>query len=163
MLDEFTELIAIDKSTTPPADGDIFVVQPKHNYYYFGKVIMTNIQGLNLNFKGMNLIFMYNYHSARMEAPQQLDQSKLLLAPTVVSASSWKHGYFKTIGNQAVTKAELNVDFGFFDNYDKKDAYYNVEGELLDHIPRFSDFNGLSSFRSIGKEMHSILYGKKYH
>ena len=163
MLDEFTELIAMDKSTRQPSDGDIFVVQPKHNYYYFAKVIKTDIEGLNLNFKGMNLVYLYNCHGTSMEVPSELDQYKLLLAPTVVSASGWKNGYFKTIANQAVTKAEKSLDFGFFDNYEKKDVYLNLEGEPLDHVPRYSDFNGLSSYRSIGREMHRVLYGKKSH
>lgn len=163
MLDEFTELIAMDKSTSQPAAGDIFVVQPKHNYYYFAKVIQTDIQGLNLNFKGMNLIYLYNCHGTSKEVPAQLDQYKLLLAPTVVNISGWKNGFFKTVGHQAVTKAEASLDFGFFDNFDKKDVFYNLEGEQLEHIPRYSDFNGLSSYRTIGREMHRVLYGKKYH
>lgn len=162
MLDEFTELIAMDKSTNAPSAGDIFVVQPKHNYYYFAKVIQTNIQGSNLNFKGMNLIYVYNCHGESLEAPAHLDEYKLLLPPTVVNKSGWKNGYFKTVGHQAVTALERSIDFGFFDNFDRKENYFGLHGDKLQHVPRYSDFNGLSSYRTIGREMHKILFGKKY-
>lgn len=163
MFSEFSELLPMNKSTKPLHSGDVFVAQPKRGHYYVGKVIQTNINSRNLNFVGKNLVYMYNYSQSDKQLPEQLDLSKLLLPPTVVSESGWTNGFFETIGHLPVTLLEQNIDFGFFDNYEQRNKYYNLQGERLTHVPRYADFNGLSSYRSIGREMHKLLYGKKYH
>ena len=42
-VEEFTYLIPIKKSKKAPQQGDVFVVQPFQNIFYYGKVIQTNI------------------------------------------------------------------------------------------------------------------------
>ncbi|MFD2115375.1 Imm26 family immunity protein [Paenibacillus yanchengensis] len=163
MFSEFTELIELKKSTKPLLSGDVFVTQPKRGVNYVGKVIQVDIKSRNLNFAGKNLVYIYNYSQDHKEMPDSLDPNKLLLPPTVVSETGWKNGYFETIGNIPVTPLEKSVDFGFFDDFEKRNVYYNLQGERLTHVPRYADFNGLSSYRSIGREMHKLLYGKKYY
>src|SRR5690606_22860027 len=116
---EFTELIAMKKSRKPPVEGDVFVIQPKENNFYFGKVIKTKIESTNQAFTGMNLIYLYNCLSHAKEIPANLDEHELLFAPTVVNFQGWLKGYFETVGNQPVTDKESCVDYGFFDDYDR--------------------------------------------
>ncbi len=161
-MEEFMDLIAMRKSDRKPEIGDVFVVQPQENEYYLGKVIESNVISENLNFKGMNLIYLYNCRSSVKQLPEKMMDCKLLLPPTVVSTAPWKNGYFETIGNIPVSAIEKTVDFGFFEHFDKKDVYFNLAGEQLEHKPQYTDFNGLSSFRTIGKEMQRLLYGRKF-
>lgn len=162
MSNEFTELIVMKKSRKKPVVGDVFVIQPKENHYYFGKVIETNIQGKNLNFQGMNLIYMYNCLSHDKEIPDNLDECEFLFSPTVVNFQGWLKGYFETVGNQSVTVKELNVDYGFFDDFETQDKFYNLEGERTSHKPKFLDFVGLSSYGYVGRQAHRVLFGKEY-
>ncbi|MUT68351.1 immunity 26/phosphotriesterase HocA family protein [Paenibacillus sp. NEAU-GSW1] len=162
MSNEFSELIAMKKSRKKPLEGDVFVIQPMENHYYFGKVIKTNIQGKNLNFQGMNLIFIYNILSHNKEIPRNIDEYELLFAPTVVNFQGWLKGYFETVGNQPISIKESNIDFGFFDDYETHDKLYNLEGERISHKPKYLDFVGLASYGYVGRQVHRVLYGKEY-
>ncbi|MWC27055.1 immunity 26/phosphotriesterase HocA family protein [Paenibacillus sp. MMS18-CY102] len=157
MSTEFTELIAMKKSRKRPVAGDVFVIQPKESHFYFGKVIQTNIQGKNLNFVGMNLIYMYNCLSHRKEIPTNLDEHELMFAPTVVNFQGWLKGYFEKVGNQPVTVKEQNVDYGFFDDFETQDKFYNLAGEELNHRPQYARFDGLASYGYVGRQVHRVL------
>jgi hypothetical protein len=162
MSNEFTELIAMKKSRKRPIEGDVFVIQPKENNYCFGKVIKTDIQSKNMNFQGMNLIYMYSCLSQTKAIPDKLDEYEFLFAPTVVNFQGWLKGYFETVGNQYVTDRESSTDYGFFDDYDTQDKFYNLEGELIQHKPEYTDFRGLASYGYVGKQTHRVLYGRVY-
>ncbi|MUT68329.1 immunity 26/phosphotriesterase HocA family protein [Paenibacillus sp. NEAU-GSW1] len=163
MSDEFSELIAMQKSRKKPLEGDVFVIQPKENHYYFGKVIKTKIVSKNIMFSNMNLIFVYNCLSINKEIPSELDESELLLPPTVVNFQGWLQGYFETVENQPITKKESNMDFGFFDDFENQDKFYNLEGDRMLYKPRYTRFHGLASYGYVGREVHRVLYGKEYH
>ena len=162
MENDFDELFPMKKSRKRPIAGDVFVIQPKEGDYYFGKVIQTNIQGKNRNFQGMNLIYMYNCYSQAKEIPANLDEHEFLFAPTVMNFQGWLQGYFETIGNQPVTVREANVDYGFFDDFETQDKFYNLEGERIQHKPKYCRFDGLASYGYVGRQAHKILYGKVY-
>jgi len=162
MTTEFTELIAMNKSRKRPVVGHVFVIQPQENHFYFGKVIQTNIQSKNLNFESMNLIYMYNCLSHTKEIPANLDEHEFLFAPTVVNFQGWLKGYFETVGKQPVTPKEASIDYGFFDDYETQDKFYNLAGERIQHKPAYTRFDGLASYGYVGRQAHKILYGKEY-
>ncbi len=53
----FKELIAMKKSLKYPEEGDVFVLQPLKNLFYFGKVIRTNLKSTDSFINGMTLIY----------------------------------------------------------------------------------------------------------
>ena len=55
----FKELIAMKKSLKHPEEGDVFVLQPQKNLFYFGKVIRTNLKSTDSFINGMTLIYIY--------------------------------------------------------------------------------------------------------
>ena len=59
-MENFTELISMNQSRKYPKEGDIFLVQPLPNVYYYGKVIQTQIKSRDSLVNGMNLIFVYD-------------------------------------------------------------------------------------------------------
>ncbi|BBH19475.1 hypothetical protein Back11_08200 [Paenibacillus baekrokdamisoli] len=162
MATEFTELISMKKARKRPLECDVFVIQPKEDHYYWGKVIKTDIGGKNLNFQGMNLIYVYNCLSHTKEIPTDLDQHEFLFAPTVVNFQGWLKGYFETVGNEPVTAREASIDFGFFDDYERQDKFYNLEGERIFHKPQYTRLDGLASYGYVGRQAHRVLYGKEY-
>ena len=56
----FKELIAMKKSLKHPEEGDVFVLQPQKNLFYFGKVIRTNLKSTDSFINGMTLIYIYD-------------------------------------------------------------------------------------------------------
>ncbi|WP_438349581.1 hypothetical protein ACP8HI_02575 [Paenibacillus sp. FA6] len=73
----------------------------------------------------------------------------------------WKQGYFETIGNQAVTLKEASVDYGFFDDYETQYCFYSLEGELLEHKPKYTRLGCLASYGYVGRQTQRVLYGEK--
>ncbi|XEC95216.1 hypothetical protein AB6A23_01140 [Paenibacillus tarimensis] len=51
-MEPFNKLIPMKKSRKKPQEGDIFVLQPVENTFYFGKVIESDIVSKNKNFEG---------------------------------------------------------------------------------------------------------------
>ncbi len=56
MTEEFTELRLLKRTRKKPQDGDIFVMEPKENLFYFGKVINDSVESKNLK-DGILFIF----------------------------------------------------------------------------------------------------------
>ena len=83
-MEEFTDLIAMKKSRKKPQKGDIFVVQPLQNIFYYGKVIETDIRSKDSFVNGMFLILVYDKMSKSKDSPipSDLDRCDLLIAPT---------------------------------------------------------------------------------
>ena len=54
----FKELITMKKSLKHPEEGDVFVLQPQKNLFYFGKVIRANLKSTDSFINGMTLIYM---------------------------------------------------------------------------------------------------------
>jgi len=166
MPDTFRELRQMTKSKKRPQDGDVFVIQPEEHTYYFGKVIIGNIQSKNIDYQGMVLVYIYEGSSTTKEIPSRLSERELLLPPKVVNQQGWSKGYFETVGNIAVTEQEKNIDFGFFSSNEpfssyheipeQLKVYYDVYGEVLLNVPKHVSFNGLVSYGYIGREIRKI-------
>jgi len=160
MNSEFTELIQMSKSWKRPVAGDIFVVQPFEGSYYFCKVIKTKLQTKNENHKRMNLIYIYNYVSKDKRVPENLDRYPFLLPPTVVNNQGWLKGFYETVQNKNVSDYEEKIEFGFFDNYDNRNSFYDINGEKIHYEPKYSSFDGLASYGAIGRGIHKVLNGE---
>ncbi|MEK4251856.1 immunity 26/phosphotriesterase HocA family protein [Paenibacillus sp. FSL W7-1287] len=150
----------MSKSRKRPVVGDVFVVQPFEGSYYFCKVIKTKLQTKNENHKNMNLIYIYNYESKNKEVPDDLDRYSFLLPPTVVNNQGWLKGYYETVQNLNVSDLEENTEFGFFDNYENRNTFYDINGEKIDYKPKYSSFYWLASYGAIGRGIHRVLKGE---
>ncbi|GKS09259.1 hypothetical protein YDYSY3_02590 [Paenibacillus chitinolyticus] len=83
MIEEFTELRVLKRTRKNPQNGDIFVMEPKGNLFYFGKVINANVESKNPFFKGWYLVYLYNTPSDTKQIPDNLDPNNLLIPPMV--------------------------------------------------------------------------------
>ncbi len=149
------DLIAMKKSRKAPREGDIFVVQPITDIFYYGKVIQTNISSKDSCVNGMFLIYIYDKLSTSKSIPTDLDCSNLLIAPTIVNRLGWSRGYFETICNFPVTEKERNVSFGFW-SFQKK-CFVNAEGAALKSYPEYYTDYGLGNYAVVGEKIQAAL------
>ena len=156
-MEEFTDLIAMKKSRKKPKKGDIFVVQPFQNIYYYGKVIETDIQSKDSFVNGMFLIFVYDKMSKSKDSPTpyDLDRCDLLIAPTIVNRLGWSRGYFETIYNLPLTDLERKMPFGFWSF--QRQCFVNIEGARLDSRPKYYTDYGLGNYLVVGEKIQAVL------
>ncbi|MFF2158118.1 immunity 26/phosphotriesterase HocA family protein [Paenibacillus chitinolyticus] len=160
MTEEFTELRVLKRTRKNPQDGDIFVMEPKENLFYFGKVINDSVESKNPFFKGWYLVYLYNTPSDTKEIPDNLDPNNLLIPPMVINKQGWLKGYFETIGSEIVTDEEKSIDFGFWDM--TREKFYSLSGEVLKKKPEIFTGYGLISYGGIGRGIHRLLSGKPH-
>ena len=154
-MTEFTDLIAMKKSRKTPQKGDVFVVQPFQSVFYYGKVVKTNIHSPDSCVNGMFLIFIYDKMSAVPQIPCDLDNSSLLIAPTIVNRLGWSRGYFETICNLPLTEREENMPYGFW-HFQKK-CFVNAEGTVLHSRPKYHTDYGLGNYCVVGEKIQAAL------
>lgn len=155
MILAFNDLISMKKSSKSPKEGDVFVLQPIKDIFYFGKVIQTNLESVDSFINGMTLIYIYQYWSNNRVIPYDLDQKGFLIAPMIVNTQPWKKGYFETIGNVEVSEIERNVDLAFWNVL--KEEYVDINGKKIECIPEYCSIYGLGSYGIVGKEVQNAI------
>lgn len=145
------------KSTKKPQEGDVFVLQPVKDMFYYGKVIQTNLKSVNSFINGMTLIYIYKYCSNNKVLPDDLENEELLIPPIIVNHQPWRKGYFETVGNIDVSESDRNIDFAFWRIIKK--GYVDIDGEviILDREPKYKSIYGLGSYGVVGKEVQRAL------
>lgn len=156
---EFRDLIPMNKSRKYPKEGDIFVVQPFTNVYYYGKVIQTHIKSRDSCVNGMNLVFIYDKCADAQIVPNDLSDRDFLISPTIINKLPWSRGYFETIGHTPVTEHERNMSYGFW-SYQKQ-IFVDVEGIPLAYKPQYWSDYGLASYAVIGEKIQIALKAKR--
>ena len=155
----FRELIAMKKSSKHPQQGDVFILQPQKNLFYFGKVIQINLKSTDSLIKGMTLIYIYDSSNGEKVVPKHFDEEELLISPIIVNNQPWIRGYFETIDNISVSEREKNLEFGFWDLLTRE--YVDVQGKKIKNRPKYCSIYGLGSYGIVGKEVQNALESKK--
>lgn len=155
------ELLPIKKSRIKPKAGDVFVIQPRKDVYFFCKVIRTNLSAVNQLDKGfidnMNLIYIYKTKTKELIMPERLDIGDLMMPPQIVNFRGWTMGYFFTIGNMAVSKEEKGLRYGLWDDRFGRGKYVDAEGRKLKTRPSlFSKEHGVYALGSYGSVAYCV-------
>lgn len=128
-------------------EGEIFVIEPVKNKFFFAKMIRTKIPIDDPVMNGGHLVYVFNMTDNPMVIPEYLDPHNLAIPPQIIDNDGWKHGKFQSVGFKRVTTEERDLKYGFWDI--KTEKFVNEEGkELSEHPNTYSDF-GLSSYGSI--------------
>jgi hypothetical protein len=143
------------KTKNNPSEGDVFVIQPLEGKYYYGKVILANLQSKDSFINGMTLVYIYNKRSFQKVFSEDLEENDLLIAPVIVNNQPWQKGYFETVGNANVTEKERKMEYGFWDLLKRKFVNYN--GDELVKEPKYWTHYGLGSYGVVGKEVQKAL------
>ena len=153
----FTELLFIHKSRGQIRSGDIFVFQPKSTVFYWAKVIKAKLESKDPFYNGMHLIYVFNCCTSTYDNIPEFKLNNLLFHPIVVNAKGWRDGYFLTVSNQPVSKEELNLSFGFWD--DITNQFKNEHGDVINGIPKWHGLDALYSYGFVGRETHRTAFG----
>ncbi|WP_138754242.1 Imm26 family immunity protein [Paenibacillus sinopodophylli] len=158
-MNEFNELFVLKKSRKKPQEGDVFLIQPLRDTYYYGKVIKTNIVSTNPFLNGWNLIYLYRESVVIRDNHfyDLLDTHNLLLPPIVTNHKGWYDGYFETVGFERISSEEKNLSYGFIDKSKDKNKIRNEEGLELHSRPEHISGYGLVSYGGIGRAIHRLL------
>ncbi len=148
------QLNVIKRSRTNPITGDIFLLKPRTNRYFIGKVLVGNIEAVGNNGFTNNkiLIAIYGGYSEDMERKSfNINPSKLLIPPQIVDRSYWTRGYFFNITNEELSDDDINMDIGFYDI--GKSRYVSAEGNLLLEEPSVLGTYGLATITGIASQI----------
>ena len=126
--------------------GDVFVLTFDGTFYFYGKVLLANIDHINKSnwINGCHVIFVFKNKTLNKTLDDFKPDYDNLFAdgPKIVTTGYWKQGRFETIGNIPLTEEEKNLDYGFCDSIDFDPGFkmINADGTDMDHMPKY--FNG---------------------
>ena len=143
------------KSSKAPQEGDVFVLQPISDIFYYGKVIRTNLKSVDSFINGMTLIYIYKYCSINKGIPLGLENEEFLIAPIIVNNQPWQKGYFETVGNVGISEKDKVADFAFWDVL--KEEYVDINGQVIGSKPKYKSIYGLGSYGIVGKEVQKAI------
>lgn len=89
-----------------PEVGDVFVLSPCENVYFYGKVLKADIERINDNsfLEGASTVFVFKLKSREpsLDRWPAADHDNLLTEPFVVYRGYWIQGLFYTVGNEGI-------------------------------------------------------------
>ena len=150
------QLRVIKRKRKRPQEGDVFVLSPRENVYFYGKVLKSNIETVDNNtfIEGNNVIAIFNCKTRDISLDNyKPNYDDLLIRITIVDYNYWTRGYFYTIANIPLNDYEKNLDYGFFDiDFGK---FYKETGERLNHKPKIFGMEGITTIIGIARKIES--------
>jgi hypothetical protein len=152
------QLNVIKKSKIELNNGDVFLLSPRENIYFFGKVIKAYINHHEkdpfIHLK--NLVFIFNCKTNNIELDSyKQDYQNLLIPPVIVDISYWNKGYFYNIGNVGTSEMERNLDYGFYSIGRQK--YFKEDGRVLVAKPKILGTYGITTITGIASMIEKEL------
>ena len=143
------KLKVIKRKRIQPQEGDVFLVSPRDDIYFYGKVLRANISNPYdtwVNEQNMVVIFKCKTNTINMEKynPNYAD---LLVKPIIVTEQYWSNGSFFTIDNIPLTEEEKNLDYGFYDAFN--DCFISETGAKIEHQPKIFCSKGIATLSGI--------------
>lgn len=92
------QLIKIKRSYKYPEKGDVFILQPRKDLYFYGLVINAHIK--NAYGDAMNIVAIFKLKTHEFNIDEfTADYSKLMLFPIMVARNYWTSGFFYNVGH----------------------------------------------------------------
>lgn len=149
------QLRVIKKNQPKIAVGDIFLLSPREDIYFYGKVLKTHIRTIDGDtfVEGKQTIFIHKCRSKNNSLESfEPDYDNLLISPSIVDVSYWKKGFFYNIGNLPLTEVEKGLDYGFYKlgiPGIREGWFCTEEGKKLSHQPKIKGFYGVATITGI--------------
>lgn len=145
------QLKVIKRKRIKPESGDVFLLSPREDIYFYGKVLKANIdhiKGSNSFMHGGNVVFIFKCKNNKISMDgYKPNYDDLLIRPAVVPDTYWSQGYFYTIDNIALDEFEKQLDYGFYKM--DMDEYFTATGELLEKQPKYFGGHGITTITGI--------------
>lgn len=156
--------LRVIKSTKPKINiGDVFLLSPRENIYFYGKVLKTNIKTINNDtfVEGKYTVFIHKCKTNQISLNNfNPNYDDLLINPSIVDISYWKKGYFFTIGNLPLTEIENTLNYGFYKLGISgiRDGWFcTEEGEKIEHQPKIIGIYGVATITGISAEIEKEI------
>lgn len=146
------------KQTEKIKKGDVFLLSPRENVYFYGKVLDTDIKHKkkDIFIEGKNLVFIFKFNTPKINLDNyQPNYDELLISPAIVDKSYWKQGLFYTIGNEKITEEEKHLDYGFYSIVHGK--FYKEDGTELGNQPEYIGTYGLATITGIALQIEKEI------
>lgn len=154
------QLRMIKKTKTDLLEGDVFVLSPRENIFFYGKVLKVNINHIEQDtfVHGKNVVFIFNNKTTKPTIDDfKPDYSQLLIRPAIVDASYWKKGLFYTVGNVGISDYEKNLNYGFYKIGINSNWYCKEDGTILESKPKFLGIFGIATITGIASSIEKEL------
>lgn len=146
------QLKVIKRKRIKPQKGNLFVVCPKENMYFWGVVINSDIEICGED--GFYTVFILR---DRAESPMDTNIPKnitnLLIDPAIVGRWYWNKGFFYNVGIDI--EIPDDVEYGFYDIMERQyvDEYENT----IERVPELVGVYGVMTGQGIAYEMNYEL------
>ena len=150
------QLRVIKRKRIRPQEGDVFVLSPREDMYFYGKVLKSNIERIDNNswMEGKNVIAIFNFKTREISLEDyKPNYDDLLIRIAIVDYTYWTRGYFYTIANIPLNDYEKNLDYGFFDIV--FGGFFKATGERMNHKPKLFGTYAITTIIGIAKEIES--------
>lgn len=154
------QLRLIKKTKTELRDGDVFVLSPRENIFFYGKVLKANINNIEKDtfVHGKNIVFIFNNKTTKPIIDDfKPDYSQLLIRPAIVDSSYWNKGLFYTVGNVGVSDYEKDLNYGFYKIGINSNLYCKVDGTILGSKHQILGVFGISAITGIASHIENEL------
>lgn len=145
------QLKVIKRKRIIPKTGDVFLVNPVQDLYFYGIVLNDNINNINGDEQSVIMIFKSKTREQTMDN-FILDFDNILIGPCIVAKGYWSKGYFYNI---ARLDSIMKIDYGFYDVIDGK--YYDEYEVELKHTPKYLGLFGVSTITGIAYKIKQEL------
>ena len=153
------QLKVIKRKRPKLAEGDVFLLSPVENVYFYGKVIKVGIKTNNQDgfIEGKNTVFIYKCKTRELTLDDYSpNYDDLLIMPAIVDISYWNKGYFYTVGNVPLTDEEKSLDYGFYRSM-VRDFFVTEEGTTLSYQPQLLGTYSIKTITGIAYYMWEEL------
>lgn len=154
------QLRLIKKTKVKLRDGDVFVLSPRKNVFFYGKVLKTNINHIEKDtfVHGKNVVIIFNNKTTKPTIEDfKPDYSQLLIRPAIVDISYWNKGLFYTVGNVGISNYEEDLNYGFYKIGINSNWYCKEDGIILESKPKILGIFGISTITGIALQIEKEL------
>lgn len=164
-LEKFSELSlrdyqlkVIKRNRSVIEDGDVFILSPIDEIFFYGKVMKAKIVNENPFLQDNYLVFIFKNRAYSKNMDEFCsDYNNLLISPIIVSKSYWNRGFFYTIGNEPIRDEEKTLDYGLLCIDAKVNYFCKEDGSRLEHIPKIMGLYGMSTNTGVAKKIQREL------
>ncbi len=154
------QLRVIKKTKPELQEGDVFVLSPRENIYFYGKILRTNINHIERDtfVHGKNVVFIFNNKTTKPTIDDfEPDYSNLLIRPCIVDVSYWNKGLFFNVGKTEITDFEKELDYGFYKIGMNSNWYCKEDGTVLNDIPDIVGMFGVATMNGISSQIEKEI------
>lgn len=141
------KLKVIKRTKTIPRKGDVFLVSPQSNCYFWGVVIQEQVYHIEEESFWLVFILKDRVSEIPTEIPE-LDMEDLLVEPTMVGEFFWHSGEFFNVGKIEIPS---ELDYGFFRI---GEGFVDEYGKPLEREPKIWGTYGLVTRDGLAWDIH---------